>query len=63
MNCVCGNEMRLLPANIYLCGSCGRARWGDVGLSMGLIVTIVVVTVVLLIVLSIVGNQGEQFRQ
>ena len=63
MHCVCGNEMRLLPANIYLCGSCGRARWGDAGISTGLILTIAIVTILLLIVLGIVGNEGEQFRQ
>lgn len=63
MNCVCGNQMRLLPANIYLCGSCGRARWGDTGLSIGLIVAIAIATILVLIVLGIVGNEGEQFRQ
>jgi len=62
MKCVCGTEMRLLQTNVHLCGSCGRARWGDTSISFGVIVLIAVVTILLLIVLGIVGNRGAQFR-
>jgi hypothetical protein len=62
MKCVCGTDMRLLQTNIHLCGSCGRAKWGDTSISFAVMILIAVVTIVALIVLGIVGNEGAQFR-
>lgn len=63
MKCVCGTEMRLLQTNIHLCGSCGRARWGDTSISFSVIILIALATILLLIILGIVGNEGAQFRE
>jgi hypothetical protein len=62
MKCVCGTEMRLLDTNIHLCGTCGRAQWGDTGISGGVILLVIVLTIIALIVLGIVGNEGAQYR-
>jgi hypothetical protein len=54
--------MSLLADAFRYCRACGRAKWDQQGLTVGMVLLIAVVTIALIAVLGWIGINSEQFR-